>query len=72
MYRTNIETKPSHRFYGNMVVSMRPFNASDAISAIQPTARFPTAHGAPLPLGNPNLIGITTITQPHKGYAGTM
>ena len=41
MYRTNIETKQSQRFYGNTVVSMRPFTASDAIRAIQITARLP-------------------------------
>lgn len=72
MYRTNIETKQSHRFYGNTVVSMRPFTASDAIRAIQITARLPKAHGAPIHLGDPALIGINNITQPDYGDAVTI
>ena len=67
MYRTNIETKQSHRFYGNTVVSMRPFTASDAIRAIQITAQLPKAHGAPIHLGDPELIGIKNIAQPDYG-----
>ncbi|MCG9555153.1 putative hydro-lyase [Vibrio sp. Isolate31] len=69
MYKTNIQTTPSGRFHGNMVVSMRPFVASDAIRAIQVTSRLPKAHGAPVHIGDPALIGIDDLSQPDFGDA---
>ena len=69
MYRSNIETQTAGRFYGNMVVSMRPFRAADAIRAIQITTRLPKAHGAPVHIGDPALIGITDINTPDFGDA---
>src|SRR5262245_43098840 len=67
MYRTSIETAPSGRFRGPMVVSMRPLRAADAIRAIQITSRFPAVHGAPVHLGDPGLIGIADIARPDWG-----
>ena len=67
MYRTNIETQSAGRFHGRMVVSMRPFAASDAIRSIQITTRLPKAHGAPIHLGDPSQIGIQNIDQPDFG-----
>lgn len=67
MYRTNIGCKPAGRFSGNMVVSMRPFVASDAIRAVQICTRFPSVHGAPVHLGDPALIGIGEISRPDFG-----
>lgn len=67
MYRTSIETAPSGRFRGPMVVSMRPLRAADAIRAIQVTSRFPAVHGAPVHLGDPRLIGIADIDRPDFG-----
>lgn len=69
MYRTNIATQPTQELSGPMVVSMRPFNARDAIRAIQITSRFPSVHGAPVHLGDPALIGITDISKPDYGDA---
>lgn len=69
MYRTNIPCIPAGRFSGNVVVSMRPFTATDAIRAVQICTRFPSVHGAPLHLGNPGLIGIEDINQPDFGDA---
>ncbi|CCN38528.1 conserved hypothetical protein [Vibrio nigripulchritudo SO65] len=69
MYRTNIETTASGRFHGNMVVSMRPFLAADAIRAIQVTSRLPKAHGAPVHIGDPKLIGIDDLSKPDFGDA---
>src|SRR5260370_22548960 len=40
MYRTNIACPPSGPFDGPMVMSMRPLKPSDAIRAVQITARF--------------------------------
>ncbi|WP_207060776.1 putative hydro-lyase [Motiliproteus sp. SC1-56] len=72
MYRSNIETVPAGRFHGRMVVSMRPFNSSDAIRAIQITTRLPKAHGAPVHLGDPALIGIDDLSAPDFGDAVTV
>jgi uncharacterized protein YcsI (UPF0317 family) len=67
MYRTNIALAPSDRFRGTMVVSMRPFSAADAIRAIEITAHFPRAHGAPVHFGRPELIGVGDIARPDFG-----
>mgnify|MGYP001812822872 FL=1 len=69
MYRSNIECNAAGRFSGNMVVSMRPFKAADAIRAIQICTRFPSVHGAPVHLGDPGLIGIGALDSPDYGDA---
>lgn len=72
MYRTSIECTAAGAFGGQMVVSMRPFKASDAIRAVQICTRFPAVHGAPLHLGDPALIGITDLARPDYGDAVTV
>jgi uncharacterized protein YcsI (UPF0317 family) len=67
MYQTSIPLTPAGGFTGNMVVSMRPFPAADAIRAIQITTRYPQVHGAPVHLGNPGLIGISGLHSPDYG-----
>jgi uncharacterized protein YcsI (UPF0317 family) len=69
MYRTNIECAPMGRFRGPLVVSMRPMKPADAIRAVQITSRFPAAHGAPVHLGLPELIGIRDLSRPDYGDA---
>ena len=69
MYRSSLPTQPAGRFAGPMVVSMRPLAAADVIRAVQITSRFPAVHGAPVHLGDPSLIGITDLAQPHYGEA---
>jgi uncharacterized protein YcsI (UPF0317 family) len=69
MYRTNIPNQAAAPFGGNLVVSMRPMKARDAIRAVQITSRFPSVHGAPVHLGNPALIGIGDLAQPDFGEA---
>ncbi|UUZ74093.1 putative hydro-lyase [Polaromonas sp. P1(28)-8] len=69
MYRSNIATEPAGAFHGPMVVSMRPFKASDAIRAIQITSRFPDVHGAPVHMGDPAQIGIADLARPDYGDA---
>jgi len=67
MYRTSIPCQGAGPFSGNMVVSMRPFVAADAIRAIQVCSRFPAVHGAPVHLGDPAAIGIADLAQPDYG-----
>jgi uncharacterized protein YcsI (UPF0317 family) len=69
MYRSNQPTHTVGPFGGPMVVSMRPLKAADAIRAIQITSRFPDVHGAPVHIGDPGLIGIHDLSQPHYGDA---
>jgi uncharacterized protein YcsI (UPF0317 family) len=69
MYRTNIANQSAGRFGGNMVVSMRPMKARDAIRAVQITSRFPAVHGAPVHIGHPELIGIADLARPDYGDA---
>ena len=67
MYKTNIACASAGKFSGHMVVSMRPFVASDAIRAVQICTRFPSVHGVPIHIGDPKLIGIGNIDQPDYG-----
>jgi uncharacterized protein YcsI (UPF0317 family) len=72
MYRTSLPCRSSGRFGGNMVVSMRPFKAADAIRAIQVCTRFPSTHGAPIHLGDPAQIGIGQLEKPDFGHSVTV
>jgi uncharacterized protein YcsI (UPF0317 family) len=67
MYRSNVDNAGAGPFGGQMVVSMRPMKAADAIRAVQITSRFPAVHGAPVHLGDPGLIGIADISRPDYG-----
>ncbi|MGN7175306.1 DUF1445 domain-containing protein [Paenibacillus sp. FSL R5-0490] len=72
MFKTNIECVKAGRFEGPMVVSMRPMTEKEAIRAVQVTSRFPSVHGAPVHIGNPEAIGIHNIHQPDFGDAVTI
>ena len=67
MYITNIPCLPAGKFHGNIVCSMRPLKAADAIKATLVTAKMPAVHGAPIHLGNPAEIGIKDIFKPDFG-----
>ncbi len=66
-YRTALETVPTGRLHGHMVVSMRNFTVPNAIRAIEITSRFPRVHGAPIHFGDPAAIGIADIDSPEYG-----
>jgi uncharacterized protein YcsI (UPF0317 family) len=67
MYRTSIPCRPTGRFAGPLVVSMRPMRPDQAIRAAQATARFERAHGAPVHIGDPEAIGIADLAAPDYG-----
>ncbi len=67
MYRSNIATTPAGPFAGPVVVSMRPMPVSEAIRAVEVTARFPMMHGTPVHMGDPAGIGIADIDNPDWG-----
>jgi uncharacterized protein YcsI (UPF0317 family) len=69
MYVTSLDTSPTPRFSGKLVVSMRPFWPADAIRAVQVTSRYPSVHGAPVHIGLPAQIGIKDLSKPDFGDA---
>lgn len=67
MYRTSVATAPAGPFSGPLVVSLRMMPAAAALRAVQITARFVRAHGAPVHLGDPAAIGIRELEEPDWG-----
>lgn len=67
MYITNIKCKPAGKFFGPMVVSMRPIPLNKVVKVVQITSRYPDVHGAPVHIGDPGLIGIKDIDRPDFG-----
>jgi uncharacterized protein YcsI (UPF0317 family) len=72
MYITNIACEPAGVFHGNMVVSMRPFQAQNVVRAVEVTSRFPSVHGSPVHIGQPEQIGIEDVSKPNFGDAVTV
>ncbi|GAB5361845.1 hypothetical protein AAMO2058_000747700 [Amorphochlora amoebiformis] len=69
MYRTNIPTSESGPFKGNMVVSMRPYEAKDIKQVARTTQAYPGAHGGPIHWGQAEDLGIKNIDSPDFGDA---
>jgi len=67
MYLTDRPCRPAGRLYGNMVVSMRPIPAARIADAATISGRFPAVHGAPVQIGEPELIGIRDLSKPDFG-----
>lgn len=72
MFRTATATNPAGAFAGGMVVSMRPMTRDDAARAAEICARFPHAHGRPVHVGDPSVIGIADVRKPDWGQAVTI
>ncbi len=69
MFRTSIRARPAGPFQGPVVVSMRAIAADRVADVCAISARFPHAHGAPVHVGDPAVIGIADITCPDWGDA---
>lgn len=67
MYRSNIDTVPAGPFSGKTVVSMRMVAAANVDKVIALSSRYPLAHGAPVHVGDPAVIGIPSLSQPEWG-----
>jgi uncharacterized protein YcsI (UPF0317 family) len=63
MYRTSIPCQSAGVLAGPLVVSMRPIPQHLVVGAGQVTSRFPSAHGAPVHIGDPDRIGIADLTR---------
>ncbi|WP_394688992.1 putative hydro-lyase [Hoeflea sp.] len=67
MFRTNVDTVPAGPFGGGLVVSMRPIAKDQVERASEITARYPQAHGAPVHVGDPAVLGIGDLNSPDWG-----
>ncbi|MGB2877016.1 MAG: putative hydro-lyase [Dehalococcoidales bacterium] len=67
MYVTSIQTATAGMFHGPMVVSMRPIPRDKVVKAVQITSRYPGVHGAPVHIGEPEIIGVTDLSKPDYG-----
>ena len=67
MYKTNIPCTPAGVLAGNLVVSMRPLPYDQVAEAVMVTGEMPRVHGAPIHIGDPEVIGIIDIDQPDFG-----
>ncbi len=72
MYITNVPCHPAGRFAGPLVVSMRPIPHKLVDRAVGITACYPLAHGAPIHIGDPAVIGIANLEQPDFGDSVTV
>jgi uncharacterized protein YcsI (UPF0317 family) len=69
MYLTNVPCQAVGPFGGPLVVSMRPIPEHRVEQTVEITARFPSAHGAPVHVGDPHAIGIVDLSEPDFGDA---
>ncbi len=72
MYVTSRQCRPAGRFAGPLVVSMRPVPAGLVATAAAVTARYPAAHGAPVHVGDPAVLGIADLSRPDFGDQVTL
>ena len=62
-----VSCAPAGRFHGPMVVTMRPIAKAQVDLVRELSARYPHAHGAPVHIGDPEVIGITDLDRPDYG-----
>uniref|UniRef100_A0A8D3BQ76 D-glutamate cyclase n=1 Tax=Scophthalmus maximus TaxID=52904 RepID=A0A8D3BQ76_SCOMX len=67
MYRTAVPCIPSGAFSCPLVVTMRPVPAAMLDAAVEVTSLNPMAHGAPVHIGEPALLGIQDLSRPDYG-----
>jgi uncharacterized protein YcsI (UPF0317 family) len=67
MFRSSIETVPAGPFRGPVVVTLRMIPNGRVKDAISISARYPLAHGSPVHVGDPSVIGIKDLRAPDWG-----
>ncbi|TRY86724.1 hypothetical protein DNTS_013999, partial [Danionella cerebrum] len=65
--QTSVACSPGGQFHGPMVVSMRPVPVDKLDAATQRTHAIPLAHGGPVHIGDPKLLGISDLSKPDYG-----
>ncbi|XP_041071191.1 D-glutamate cyclase, mitochondrial isoform X1 [Carcharodon carcharias] len=69
MFRTSIPCVGVDGFQCNMVVTMRPIPVDKLDAVMKVTHHMEDAHGAPVHIGHPGLIGIEDLSNPDFGDA---
>lgn len=69
MYRTAVRCVSAGAFCCPLVVTMRPVPAAMLDAAVEVTHMNPLAHGAPVHIGDPALLGIQDLSRPDYGEA---
>ncbi|MFC1904576.1 D-glutamate cyclase family protein [Chloroflexota bacterium] len=70
-YLTNLECHPVGPFKGRIICSCRIYKDSyEAIKSVLVSARYPLAHGTPVHIGDPALVGVTDITNAAEHATG--
>uniref|UniRef100_A0A8C3K2N0 D-glutamate cyclase, mitochondrial n=1 Tax=Calidris pygmaea TaxID=425635 RepID=A0A8C3K2N0_9CHAR len=67
MYKTAVPCYSISTFSCNLVVTMRPIPESKLEAAVLATSGLKEAHGAPIHVGDPGLLGIQDISKPDYG-----
>ncbi|XP_029982218.1 D-glutamate cyclase, mitochondrial [Sphaeramia orbicularis] len=69
MYRTTVPCVQAGVFSCPLVVTMRPVPTDKLDAAVEVTHLNPLAHGAPIHIGDPALLGIQDLCKPDYGEA---
>ncbi|NLA29725.1 MAG: putative hydro-lyase [Propionibacterium sp.] len=69
MYRTGVDCVPAGRLRGKLVVSMRPIACDRVADAVRISGSYPSVHGAPVHIGDPDALGIRDFYAPEYGDA---
>ncbi|XP_071282716.1 D-glutamate cyclase, mitochondrial isoform X1 [Agelaius tricolor] len=67
MYKTSVPCNSISMFHCNLVVTMRPIPESKLGAAVLATSGLKEAHGAPIHIGDPGLLGIQDLSKPDYG-----
>ncbi|NXR54156.1 GLUCM protein, partial [Hippolais icterina] len=67
MYKTSVPCHSISMFHCNLVVTMRPIPESKLGAAVLATSELKEAHGAPIHIGDPGLLGIQDLSKPDYG-----
>ncbi|KAM9380908.1 D-glutamate cyclase, mitochondrial [Phaethornis superciliosus] len=67
MYKTAVPCYSISTFCCNLVVTMRPIPESKLEAAVLATSQLKDAHGAPVHVGDPGLLGIDDLSKPDYG-----
>ncbi|KFQ14644.1 hypothetical protein N330_05296, partial [Leptosomus discolor] len=67
MYKTAVPCCSISTFSCNLVVTMRPIPESKLEAAVLATSELKEAHGAPIHMGDPGLLGIQDLSKPDYG-----
>ncbi|XP_010128871.1 PREDICTED: UPF0317 protein C14orf159 homolog, mitochondrial-like, partial [Chlamydotis macqueenii] len=67
MYKTAVPCYSVSTFCCNLVVTMRPIPESKLGAAVLATSEVKDAHGAPVHVGDPGLLGIQDLSKPDYG-----